>query len=131
MITAVGSVTIYVKDQERAKAFYTEKLGMAVITDAPMPAESGTDARWIALAPPGSVTEVVLYQAGDPFWEHYAATVGAVQAITLLADDLRATVEDLRAKGVKIVQAPEEQSWGSFAMIEDSEGNTLIIVTAE
>lgn len=127
MITAVGSVCVFVKDQERAKSFYMQQLGMELQHDGPMP--NDTDARWISVAPPGSKTEIVLYKRGDPFWAHYEATVGAVQSITLRTDDLSATVSTLRDRGVKILQEPEDHEWGSFAMIEDSEGNTIILVT--
>ena len=43
MITHVKLVGIPVKDQERALAFYTEKLGFKVATDQPMgPGSAGS-----------------------------------------------------------------------------------------
>src|SRR5947208_1046748 len=65
MIDAVATICIFVTDQERAKAFYTEKLGFEWRQDAPM-----GESRWIAVAPPGARTEVILYHLDDN-WEHY------------------------------------------------------------
>lgn len=126
MITDIGSVCVFVKDQQRAKSFYTDKLGMELRRDDPMPNESGD--RWISVAPPDSKTELVLYQQGDAAWSHYESTYGTVQSITLLSDDLATTVDTLRTRGAKILQGATDQDWGSFALIEDSEGNSLILV---
>ncbi len=46
MIDAVATVCIFVTDQDRAKAFYTEKLGFELLQDSPM-----GESRWIAVAP--------------------------------------------------------------------------------
>jgi catechol 2,3-dioxygenase-like lactoylglutathione lyase family enzyme len=48
MIQKLTHTTIYVLDQERAKAFYTEKLGFEVLQDQTM----GTF-RWLTVAPKG------------------------------------------------------------------------------
>ncbi len=49
MITHVSVVTVYVTDQERAGAFYTDKLGFEVRRDDPM----SETARWLEVAPKG------------------------------------------------------------------------------
>ena len=54
--------------------------------------------------------------------------VGKSQAITLGVTNMVAVHEDLKAKGVTFIQEPDEQPWGTYAMIQDSEGNHLIIV---
>src|SRR5579871_3738548 len=100
MITALGSVCIYVTDQDKAKAFYTEKLGFEVHTDAPM-----GESRWIAVAPPGAQTEVILYKL-DSNWEHYREVLGKSQSLTFFVDDIAATAADLKAKGVRVTQEP-------------------------
>ena len=50
MIKAVKFVSIPVRDQEQALAFYTEKLGFQILTDQPF----DTKQRWIELRIPGS-----------------------------------------------------------------------------
>jgi lactoylglutathione lyase len=50
MLTMVGTITVYVTDQDKALAFYTEKLGFETRADMP----TGTDQRWIEVAPSGA-----------------------------------------------------------------------------
>ncbi len=125
MINKVGTVCIYVSDQDRAKAFYTEKLGFELHTDQPV--FPGAANRWLAVAPKGAETEVILYLP-DENWEHYKQVVGKSQAVTFDVSDMKAVVADLKAKGVKFTQEPDVQPWGTFATIEDSEGNQILLV---
>lgn len=41
MITTIATVSVFVEDQERAKAFYTEKLGFELINDSEVLPGSG------------------------------------------------------------------------------------------
>jgi hypothetical protein len=36
--------------------------------------------------------------------------------------------KELKSKGVNFVQEPDIQPWGTYATIQDSEGNSLILV---
>lgn len=125
MINKVGTVSVYVSDQQRAKAFYTEKLGMELQIDAEL--EPGSSLRWIAVAPPGAETQIILYLP-DENWEHYRQVVGKSQSVTLDVTDMASTVADLKAKGVTFISEPDQQPWGTYAMIQDSEGNGLLLV---
>ena len=125
MINHVGTLSVFVSDQERAKEFYTNVLGFELRADAPL--FPGATARWIAVAPQGAQTEIILYLP-DENWSHYRQVVGKSQALTLDVADMATVHEQLKAKGVVFVQEPDVQPWGTFAMIEDSEGNTLLLV---
>jgi len=125
MINFVGTVSIFVNDQDRAKAFYTDVLSMELRADAPL--YPGAEARWVAVAPAGAKTELILYLP-DENWAHYKQVVGKSQAITLNVTDMTAVHAELKDKGVNFVQEPDEQPWGTFAIIEDSEGNHLLLV---
>jgi lactoylglutathione lyase len=122
MINHVGTVSLFVSDQDRAKDFYTKVLGFEVRQDAPM-----GPSRWIAVAPKGAKTEVILYLP-DQNWEHYKQVVGKSQALTFDVTDMKAVQADLKSKGVKFVQEPDVQPWGTFAIIVDSEGNHILLV---
>ena len=124
-IDRVGTVCIFVGDQDRAKAFYTQTLGFELRTDEPL--YPGAATRWVSVAPQGAETEVILYLP-DENWEHYRQVVGKSQAITFNVADMQTLVNNLKARGVKFVQEPEVQPWGTFATIEDSEGNHLLLV---
>jgi len=125
MIELVGTVSIFVKDQERAKEFYTKILGFELRSDEPL--FPGSPNRWVAVAPKGAETEIILC-VPDENWEHYQQVVGKSQAITLTVKDIKSFHEELVQKGVNFIQEPEIQPWGTYALIEDSEGNRLIMV---
>ena len=124
-IKRVSTVSVFVGDQDRAKDFYTQVLGFELRSDEPLFPDA--EARWVAVAPAGSETEVILYLP-DENWEHYKGVVGKSQALTFEVADMTALQTDLKAKGVKFIQEPDEQPWGVFAIIQDSEGNHLILV---
>jgi len=119
MIDFIGTVCIFVSDQDRAKAFYTDVLGFEARQDAPL--YPG------AVAPRGAKTEVILYLP-DENWEHYRQVVGKSQAVTFNVTDMKALHASLKARGVKFLQEPDPQPWGTYATIQDSEGNSLILV---
>ena len=125
MIDRVGTISVFVSDQDRAKEFYTNVLGFELRADSPL--YPGASSRWISVAPAGAETEVILYLP-DENWEHYRQVVGKSQALTFSVTDMAALHTDLKAKGVTFVQEPEVQPWGTFAIIQDSEGNHLIVV---
>ena len=124
MITTIATVTVFVEDQERAKAFYTEKLGFDLINDTEMFPGSGM--RWITVAPPGCPTELTLFPMGEQ-WEHYREAMGKPQCFTLQCDDVMKTYAELSAKGVDFLGEPQAQAWGSFVMLIDSEGNQIVL----
>jgi lactoylglutathione lyase len=125
MFKEVGTVCVFVSDQERAKDFYTNILNFELRSDEPL--YPGAATRWVAVAPEGAKTEIILYVV-DENWEHYKSVVGKSQAITLNVDDLQNLYAKLRERGVRFLQTPEVQPWGTYATLIDSEGNKIILV---
>ncbi|MBA3869084.1 MAG: VOC family protein [Anaerolineae bacterium] len=125
MINRVGTVCLFVSDQQRAKAFYTEKMGFELKTEAPL--YPGAANLWISVLPKGSETEIILYLP-DENWEHYKQVVGQSQAITLDITDMDTVAADLKKKGVIFSSEPDKQPWGTYATIVDSEGNKILLV---
>ena len=120
MIKRVKFVSIPVRDQDRALAFYTEKLGFKVSTDAPM----GPGMRWIELRMPRAETGVVLFTApGQESW------IGNFMNISFETDDVHGTLAELKAAGVKFVKEPTTESCGTSAIFPDSEGNRFVLST--
>jgi catechol 2,3-dioxygenase-like lactoylglutathione lyase family enzyme len=127
MIKRLSHTTIWVLDQERALAFYTQKLGFEVRTDAKM-----GDFRWLTLGVPGQPDlEVVLMKVEpSPMMEAAMADklrdlvrAGKLGAGVLAVDDCQKTYEELKAKGVEFLQAPEERPYGIEALLKDDSGN--------
>ena len=49
----------------------------------------------------------------------------------MATDDCRKTIEELRAKGVDILQEPAERPYGVEALIRDNCGNWIVLVEPE
>jgi catechol 2,3-dioxygenase-like lactoylglutathione lyase family enzyme len=127
MITVLSHTTVWVLDQDRARAFYTEKLGFEVTSDADM----GGGNRWLTVqAPKQPDLHLVLANPGPPMLAEEDAKVvrglvakGVMGGGVLRTDDVRATYEDLKAKGVEFLQEPAERPYGIEAVFRDDSGN--------
>lgn len=117
MIGHVKFVGIPVRDQDRALAFYTEKLGFEIATDQPM-----GEQRWIELRIGRSQTGVVLFTPPG-----HEDRVGTFFNGSFATDDVQRTYEELTARGVAFKGPPEKQPWGTYAIFEDSEGNQFVL----
>jgi predicted enzyme related to lactoylglutathione lyase len=118
MISHVKFVGIPVGDQDRALAFYTEKLGFEIATDQPM----GPGQRWIELRIGVSQTRVVLFTP-----EGHEDRVGTFFNGSLACDNVEATHRQLVKRGVEFVEPPTRQPWGTFAKFRDPDGNTFVL----
>lgn len=125
MINRIGTVCIFVENQDRAKDFYINILGMELHQDQPL--YPGAANRWVSVAPKGAATELILYLP-DQNWEHYRQVVGKSQAVTFDVTDMMTLIKNLKAQGVAIVTEPDVQPWGTNAIIKDSEGNHILLV---
>jgi catechol 2,3-dioxygenase-like lactoylglutathione lyase family enzyme len=117
MIRGVKFASIPVTDQDRALAFYTEKLGFRLVTDQPFNEEQ----RWIELGISGTETRVVLFRFDN------GVQPGTRMNITFWADDVERTARELEAKGVEFVMQPQKADWGVAAVFKDLDGNTFVI----
>jgi predicted enzyme related to lactoylglutathione lyase len=120
MISQVKHVNIPVADQDRALAFYTEKLGFVVTTDAAF----GPGKRWIELSVPGAATQITLFTP-----DGHEGRIGSFTGIVFQAEDIRATYAEMVEKGVEFAKPLTEEAWGTSAIFKDSEGNQFVLAT--
>jgi catechol 2,3-dioxygenase-like lactoylglutathione lyase family enzyme len=118
MIKAIKFVSIPVSDQDRALAFYTEKLGFRILTDRPFTDKQ----RWIELSIPGAETGLVLFTP-----DGHENRIGTFAPATFVCDDLQRTYEEYSARGVEFLGPPKKESWGNFAMFKDPDGNQWVV----
>ncbi len=114
--------TVYVRDFERAMEFYDVALGL--------PLRSRDDVRgrgtFATLGAQLVVTRVPAETPAD------ARLVGRATGVGLQVPDLDAAHEALRERGVHFAMPPTEQpEGGRIAVVEDPEGNTLVLDEAE
>ena len=118
MIKQIKFISIPVADQNRALDFYTDKLGFTIITDQPFDEKQ----RWLELRIPKAETRIVLFTPpGDE------QRIGTFMNLSFACDDIDATYEQLRARGVEFEGPPEKQPWGTYAKFKDSEGNLFVV----
>lgn len=118
MITNVKFVSIPVRDQDKALAFWTEKVGFDVLTDQPM----GPDKRWIELGIGAAETRIVLFTM-----DGQEDRIGTAFNGSLACDDVKATYRQLSERGVTFKTPPTKQPWGMFAIMKDSDGNEFVL----
>ena len=128
MITKMNHVSIFVLDQDSAFDFYVNKLGFKVNTDA----EMGPGNRWLTVNPPDQPDleiTLMLIDDGMMFTTESAAAMrelvkkGTFGFGVFQCDDLRATYEEMKAKGVEFSKPPTEEFYGYEALFKDDSGN--------
>ena len=128
----ITTAQLWVNDQDEALKFYTEGLGWEVRADVTM-AEMG-NFRWLTVGPVGQedVSVVLMAIPGPPVFEpetteqvRQLTAKGAAGTVFLITDDIYATYEELKGRGVEFVDAPEERPYGIDSSFRDPSGNHL------
>ncbi|SHF37398.1 VOC family protein [Streptoalloteichus hindustanus] len=133
MITRLSHAPVWVLDQDSAKRFYTKVLGFEVRHDATM-----DGLRWLTVGPKGQPDlELILAKPAPPMVDEATAEQmrtlvgkGVLGAGAFSTEDCRAAVEELRAKGVTILQEPAERPYGVEAVFRDDSGNWFSLTEA-
>lgn len=112
-------VPVPVADVDRAKAFYTEKLGFAIDVDV-RPAEG---VRVVQLTPPGSACSIGM-GAG---LEAYDGEPGRVRALHLVVADIEQARVELVDRGVEVGEVVDLGGGVKTAGFSDPDGNSLVL----
>jgi catechol 2,3-dioxygenase-like lactoylglutathione lyase family enzyme len=118
---AIARVSVLVRDYDEAIAFYAGALGFRVAEDAP----KGGGERWVVLAPPGPPgCSLLLARAKN---EGEAAAVGRQAGgrvfLFLSTDDFARDHRALLGRGVRFIEEPRHEAYGTVAVFEDLYGN--------
>jgi len=128
----IANAQLWVHDQDDAHAFYTQKLGFEVRSDVTLP-ELG-NFRWLAVGPVGQpdVSIALMAIPGPPVFDNDTAekvkelmAKGAAGTVFLTTDDVHASYDELKGRGVEFVDAPEERPYGIDSSFRDPSGNHL------
>jgi catechol 2,3-dioxygenase-like lactoylglutathione lyase family enzyme len=126
----LSNAQLWVHDQDEALAFYTGKLGWEVRADVTVP-ELG-NFRWLAVGPAAQPDIAVTLMAipGPPLLDAETAeqlrdllAKGFAGTLFLTTDDVQASYEELKARGVEFVVEPEERPYGIDSGFRDPSGN--------
>ena len=128
----ITNAQLWVHDQDEALAFYTKKVGMEVRSDVTVP-ELG-NFRWLTVSPAGQddVAIVLMAIPGPPVMDAETAeqvrtlmAKGFAGTVFLTTDDCHAAYNELRARGLEFVEAPEERPYGIDSSFRDPSGNNI------
>ena len=105
-------VQVPVTDVDRAKAFYTEKVGFHADHDERV----GDAIRFVQLTPSGSACSIALGTGLSDM------PPGSVRGLQLVVPDIHAARAELVERGVDVSEV-QEFDWGSFVFFSDPDGN--------
>ena len=121
MTQRIGLVTVVVWDYDEAIAYYTGTLGFELIEDTAL----GPVKRWVVVAPGGTAgTGLLLAKAvGDQQTRAVGHQAGGRVFLFLHTDDFQRDHEAYRERGVRFIEEPRQEPYGTVAVFEDLYGN--------
>ncbi|NNH02711.1 VOC family protein [Microbacterium ulmi] len=125
----INVTSVFVDDQAKALAFYTEQLGFLPKTDVPV-----GEFRWLTVVSPDEPdgTELLLEPDQHPAAKAYKAALVAdgIPAASFAVDDVAASHAGLAAKGVRFTQEPTTMGPVVTAVLDDTCGNLIQLTSA-
>ena len=109
-------VAVPVSDVDRAKRFYTEKVGFNLDHDNVV----NESLRFVQLTPPGSACSIAI---GLGITD---AEPGSVKGLQVVVPDADAAHAELASRGVEVSEV-QDYPWGRFVFFSDPDGNTWAI----
>jgi catechol 2,3-dioxygenase-like lactoylglutathione lyase family enzyme len=123
-------VPVPVSDIDRAKSFYTEKLGFSADLDTKI----GDDIRFVQLTPPGSACSITLGVGTEEM------EPGSLKGLQMVVSDIHAAHTELVERGVDVGEIQEfdteqggfrplahEPDWNAFIFFNDPDGNSWVV----
>jgi catechol 2,3-dioxygenase-like lactoylglutathione lyase family enzyme len=128
----LSTYQLWVHDQDEALAFYTDKIGFEVRTDVTL-AELG-NFRWLTVGPPAQPDIAIVLMAipGPPVMDKETGeqvrtlmAKGFAGTVFLTTDDVHASYQELKGRGVEFSEQPEERPYGIDSAFRDPSGNNI------
>lgn len=116
----IALVTLVVRDYDEAIAFYTGPIGFDLVEDT----DRGDGSRWVVVRPPGGEGALLLARAADDAQRgRVGGQTGGRVAFFLHTDDFARDHARMLAAGVRFLEEPRHEPYGSVAVFEDLYGN--------
>jgi catechol 2,3-dioxygenase-like lactoylglutathione lyase family enzyme len=109
-------VYVPVTDVDRAKAFYTEKIGFNADYDH----QVSDELRFVQLTPPGSACSIAI---GTGLTKMQP---GSIEGLMMVVADVQAARHELMQRGTEVSEI-DVQAWGSFVYFRDPDGNSWVL----
>jgi len=121
MTQAVATVALAVRDYDEAIAFYRDRLGFELIADTAL----GGGKRWVLVAPKGGKGARLLLAVADGAEQtaRVGDQLGGRVGFFLETDDFARDHASFTEEGVRFLEPPRHEPYGSVAVFEDLYGN--------
>jgi catechol 2,3-dioxygenase-like lactoylglutathione lyase family enzyme len=119
MSLKVATVALVVDEYDRAIAFYRDVLGLELVSDV----ELGGGKRWVAVAGTGGARLLLARAEGERQTSAIGNQTGGRVGFFLETDDFERDHARLVAAGVRFLEEPRHEAYGSVAVFEDPFGN--------
>lgn len=121
MSAYIALTALVVRDYDEAIDFYTRALGFTLVEDTARPDGS----RWVVVRPDGATEAALLLALAKD--EAQSARVGDQTGgrvgFFLYTDDFARDHTRMTAEGVRFLEEPRHEAYGSVAVFEDLYGN--------
>ena len=117
-MTRLGALTYLVRDYDEAITWFTQKLGFVLTADSDL----GGGKRWVTVAPSGGGTALLLAQAVGEQAAAIGQQAGGRVFLFLHTDDFTRDHAAFTARGVRFLEEPRHESYGTVAVFEDLNG---------
>jgi catechol 2,3-dioxygenase-like lactoylglutathione lyase family enzyme len=115
----ISLTALLVADYDAAIDFYVGKCGFALTEDTDM----GAGKRWVVVTPPGGDAGLLLAMAaGDEQAARIGDQTGGRVGLFLETDDFARDHARMTAAGVRFLEAPRREPYGTVAVFEDLYG---------
>ena len=117
----IGAISLVVRDYDEAIDFYVNKLGFTLLEDTDM----GNGKRWVIVSPHDSTGAcLLLAKAASPEQESRIGNqTGGRVFLFLHTDDFWRDYESMKANGVRFLEEPRNEAYGTVVVFEDLYGN--------
>jgi catechol 2,3-dioxygenase-like lactoylglutathione lyase family enzyme len=121
MTQHLAAIALIVRDYDEAIDFYVGKLGFDLIEDTKL----SETRRWVLVAPPGSsATRLLLAKADSPEQKtRIGNQTGGRVFLFLHTDDFQRDYQAMRDRGVRFLEPPRHERYGTVAVFVDAYGN--------
>ena len=121
MTQSLATIAILVEDYDEAIRFYRDQVGFSLTEDKDM----GGGKRWVVITPPSNRgARLLLAKAeGDEQRAAVGKQGGGRVMFFLETDDFARDHQQMTARGVRLLEEPRHEAYGSVAVFADLYGN--------
>lgn len=124
MHRSLATVTLVVPDYDEAIHFYVGTLGFTLLADTPL----GDGKRWVTVGVESGARFLLARADGDDQVARIGDQTGGRVGFFLETDDFARDHAAMTARGVRFLEAPRHEPYGSVAVFEDIYGNRFDLI---